>query len=102
MKYLKRFNENLNLSNCPYINADDDELSFLEEKIREQLGLPPESDEDYDDEDYEKKYPSLPGKLEIHGNQVYYDETDANIMKIMMGIFPNDFKNGKRIGFGEW
>jgi hypothetical protein len=40
---------------------------------------------------------SIPGKLEIHGNHVYYDNTDKEIMKIMMGIFPNDFRNGVRI-----
>ena len=37
MKYLKRFNENLNLSDFPYINADDDEISFVDEEIRKYL-----------------------------------------------------------------
>ena len=74
MRYLKRFNENMNLSNYPYINADDDELSFL------------------------VKF-TTPGKLEIHGNEVYYDESDSEIMKVMKDTFPNDFKNGKRVKY---
>jgi hypothetical protein len=115
MKYLKRFNENMNLSNDSYINADDDELSFVDEEIRKYLGLPKIelSDDEIDklsDEDYDSYYDRtgkyaksiIPGKLEVHGNQVYYDESDKKIMKIMKGIFPNDFrKNGTRIGFAE-
>ena len=113
MKYLKRFNENLNLTDFPYINADDDEISFVDEEIRKYLGMDPRlSDEELDklsDEDYEAYFDrednpydtefvqSIPGKLEIHGNQVYYDKSDKDIMKIMMGIFPNDFRNGVRV-----
>ena len=106
MKYLKRFNENLNLSDFPYINADDDEISFVDEEIRKYLGIEPRlSEEELDelsDEDYEAYLDTdyvanIPGKLEIHGNQVYYDESDKDIMKIMVGIFPNDFRNGVRI-----
>jgi len=109
MKYLKRFNENLNLSDFPYINADDDEISFVDEEIRKYLGIEPRlSEEELDelsDEDYEAYFDrtdnqfvqSIPGKLEIHGNQVYYDKSDKEIMKIMVGIFPNDFRNGVRI-----
>jgi hypothetical protein len=106
MKYLKRFNENLNLSDFPYINADDDEILFVDEEIRKYLGIEPRlSEEELDelsDEDYEAYFDTdyvanIPGKLEIHGNQVYYDNTDKEIMKIMMGIFPNDFRNGVRI-----
>ena len=113
MKYLKRFNENLNLSDFPYINADDDEISFVDEEIRKYLGMDPRlCDEELDelsDEDYEAYYDredrpydidyvaNIPGKLEIHGNQVYYDTSDKEIMKIMMGIFPNDFRNGVRV-----
>jgi len=62
------------------------------------------SDEDYEayfdreDNPYDTEFvQSIPGKLEIHGNQVYYDKSDKDIMKIMMGIFPNDFRNGVRI-----
>lgn len=113
MKYLKRFNENLNLSDFPYINADDDEILFVDEEIRKYLGMDPRlsdeeldelSDEEYDDYfgktaffNYNQFVQSIPGKLEIHGNQVYYDESDKDIMKIMMDIFPNDFRNGVRI-----
>ena len=106
MKYLKRFNENLNLSDFPYINADDDEILFVDEEIRKYLGIEPRlSEEELDelsDEDYEAYLDTdyvanIPGKLEIHGNQVYYDESDKDIMKIMVGIFPNDFRNGVRI-----
>jgi hypothetical protein len=106
MKYLKRFNENLNLSDFPYINADDDEISFVDAEIRKYLGIEPrKSEEELDelsDEDYEAYLDTdyvanIPGKLEIHGNQVYYDESDKDIMKIMVGIFPNDFRNGVRI-----
>ena len=106
MKYLKRFNENLNLSDFPYINADDDEISFVDEEIRKYLGIEPRlSEEELDelsDEDYEAYLDTdyvanIPGKLEIHGNHVYYDESDKDIMKIMVGIFPNDFRNGVRI-----
>ena len=105
MKYLKRFNENFNLSNFPYINADDDELLFVDEEIRKYLGMDPRlSDEELDelsDEDYEaydtEFVQSIPGKLEVHGNQVYYDKSDKEIMKIIMGIFPNDFRNGVRV-----
>jgi hypothetical protein len=111
MKYLKRFNENLNLSDFPYINADDDELLFVDEEIRKYLGMEPRlndeeldelSDEDYEAYLYDTEFvQSIPGKLEIHGNHVYYDESDKEIMKIMVGIFPNDFRNGVRIGFAE-
>jgi|LauGreDrversion4_2_1035121.scaffolds.fasta_scaffold422108_2 hypothetical protein len=117
MKYLKRFNENLNLSDFPYINADDDEILFVDEEIRKYLGIEPRlseeeldelSDEDYEayfdreDRPYDTDYvANIPGKLEIHGNHVYYDESDKDIMKIMVGIFPNDFRNGVRIGFAE-
>jgi hypothetical protein len=108
MKYLKRFNENLNLSDFPYINADDDEILFVDEEIRKCLGIEPRlSEEELDelsDEDYEAYFDrvaNIPGKLEIHGNHVYYDESDKDIMKIMVGIFPNDFRNGVRIGFAE-
>jgi hypothetical protein len=117
MKYLKRFNENLNLSDFPYINADDDEILFVDEEIRKYLGIEPRlneeeldelSDEDYEayfdreDRPYDTDYvANIPGKLEIHGNQVYYDKSDKDIMKIMVGIFPNDFRNGVRIGFAE-
>jgi len=106
MKYLKRFNENLNLSDFPYINADDDEISFVDEEIRKYLGIEPRlSEEELDelsDEDYEAYFDTdyvanIPGKLEIHGNQVYYDKSDKEIMKIMVGIFPNDFRNGVRV-----
>jgi hypothetical protein len=98
------FNENLNLSDFPYINADDDEISFVDEEIRKYLGIEPRlSEEELDelsDEDYEAYFDyvaNIPGKLEIHGNHVYYDESDKEIMKIMVGIFPNDFRNGVRI-----
>jgi len=113
MKYLKRFNENLNLSDFPYINADDDEILFVDEEIRKYLGIEPRlseeeldelSDEDYEayfdreDRPYDTDYvANIPGKLEIHGNHVYYDESDKEIMKIMVGIFPNDFRNGVRV-----
>ena len=100
------FNENLNLSDFPYINADDDEILFVDEEIRKYLGIEPRlSEEELDelsDEDYEAYFDTdyvanIPGKLEIHGNQVYYDESDKEIMKIMVGIFPNDFRNGVRV-----
>jgi hypothetical protein len=109
MKYLKRFNENLNLSDFPYINADDDELEFIDDEIRKYLGKEPKLSEDelaqLSDEEYDDYFDrtdnqfvqSIPGKLEIHGNQVYYDESDEEIMRIMMDIFPNDFSNGVRI-----
>jgi len=107
------FNENLNLSDFPYINADDDEILFVDEEIRKYLGIEPRlseeeldelSDEDYEayfdreDRPYDTDYvANIPGKLEIHGNHVYYDNTDKEIMKIMVGIFPNDFRNGVRV-----
>jgi hypothetical protein len=101
MKYLKRFNENLNLSDFPYINADDDEILFVDEEIRKYLGIEPRlSEEELDElsDPYDTDYfANIPGKLEIHGNHVYYDESDKDIMKIMVGIFPNDFRNGVRI-----
>jgi len=72
-------NENMSLSGYPYINADDDELDFIREDNLEEEG-----------------------KIEVHGNQVYYDEDDADVMLVMNGLFPNEFdEDGSQIGFGN-
>ena len=72
-------NENMSLGNYPYINADDDELGFIiEDNLEEE------------------------GKIEIHGNQVYYDENDEDAMEIMLELFPNEFdEDNRQIGFGN-
>jgi len=72
-------NENMSLSGYPYINADDDELDFIREDNLEEEG-----------------------KIEVHGNQVYYDEDDADVMLVMNELFPNEFdEDNRQIGFGN-
>ena len=77
---LKRFNEIMGynpskgliqesmnlLHGGAYINIDDDEKEFVEQYLE-------------------------PGKLELHGHELHYDEEDEDIMTIMKDLFPDTF-----------
>ena len=75
----KMVKENMNLGSYPYINVDDDELDYI-------------MDNNFEED----------GKIEVHGNEVYYDGQDDNVMLKMRGLFPNEFdENNNQIGFGN-
>ena len=58
--------ESMNLTHgTPYINIDDDEVKFVQQYLK-------------------------PGKLELHGHELYYDENDEDVMDLMIRLFPND------------
>ena len=62
----KIIKESMNLTHgTPYINIDDDEVEFVQQYLE-------------------------PGKLELHGHELYYDENDKGVMDLMRRLFPND------------
>jgi hypothetical protein len=70
----KKYNiqESMNLLHGgAYINIDDDEKEFVEQYLE-------------------------PGKLELHGYELYYDEEDEDIMAIMKDLFPDIVNEGKK------
>jgi len=72
----KILKESMNLSQgAPYINLDDDEIDFVQPYLEQ-------------------------GNLELHGNQLYYNENNRDIMDLMVNLFPNDFDDDfNKIGF---
>ena len=63
----KKYNiqESMNLLHGgAYINIDDDEKEFVEQYLE-------------------------PGKLELHGHELHYDEEDEDVMTIMKDLFPD-------------
>jgi len=70
MKHLKTYESlaPMNLQNLPLIYIDDDEIEFVQDYLE-------------------------PGKIELYGNELYYDENDALTMNTMMDLFPNEFED---------
>jgi len=77
----KILKENMSLGNFPHITADEHDIQDLQEDAH-QVGYGEMSLYEMED---------LIGKIEVYGNEVYYDENDSEVMIIMKIYFPEQF-----------